>query len=147
MALYYSSDHCLGSPSCNVFLIFLNAVTKQFILSGTTSIRLPQCFEIVMLRRIVAYAFVVIFGIPSISFSTIQLINYWSLSIGSAAIAAVPLILLGLQKELKFKKIRLILRSQSVVLLSAAFLHNELKDLTRTLERGLNTPLSVALSK
>jgi len=51
---------------------------------------------------IVAYAFVVIFGIPLyFIFRKFKLINYWTLSIGGAAIAAVPLVLMGFTEGIK----------------------------------------------
>jgi hypothetical protein len=89
----------LAAPLVMFFLIFLNAESlKQFILSGTTQYSgYLSSFEIVMFAGIV-----VIFGIPLyFIFKKFNLINYWSLSIGSAAIAAVPLILMGFTEGIK----------------------------------------------
>ncbi len=55
-------------------------------------------FEIVMVSgAIMSYIFALIFGIPIYFLARrLGLLNYWSVSIGGAAIASVPFILLGL---------------------------------------------------
>jgi ABC-type spermidine/putrescine transport system permease subunit II len=95
----------LCAPLVMFLIISLSAdPLRRFIVGGTPGYSdYLGGFEIIMLSgAIVSYTFAVLFGIPLYCMvRRLGPIGFWSLSIGGAAIASVPFVLLGLAEGME----------------------------------------------